>query len=105
MRILLCNDDGYQAPGIRALHTALAQFAEVEVIAPEHNNSAKSNALSVHTPIYIREAGKQVRYVTGTPADCMHIALTTQIIDYKPDLIVSGINNGANMGKSCMIGY
>ena len=97
MRILLCNDDGYQAPGIRALHTALSTFAQVEVIAPEHNNSAKSNALSVHTPIYIREAGPGVRYVTGTPADCMHIALTTQILDYKPDLIVSGINNGANM--------
>ena len=102
MRILLCNDDGYQAPGIRALHAALAQFAQVEVIAPEHNNSAKSNALSVHTPIYIREAGEKVRYVTGTPADCMHIALTTPILNYRPDLIVSGINNGANMGDDTL---
>ncbi len=102
MRILLCNDDGYRADGIRALRRALERFAEVEVIAPEHNNSAKSNALSVHTPIYVREAGPKERYVTGTPADCMHLALTTQLLDFKPDLVVSGINNGANMGDDTL---
>lgn len=102
MRILLCNDDGYRAEGIRAMYAALQRFADVEIIAPEHNNSAKSNALSVHTPIYVREAEPGVRYVTGTPADCMHLALTTQLIDYKPDLIVSGINNGANMGDDTL---
>ena len=79
MRILLSYDDGFDAPGIQALHAELSKFAQVEVIAPEHNNSAKSNALSVHTPIYIREERPGVRYVTGTPADCMHIALSTQI--------------------------
>ncbi len=102
MRILLSNDDGFDAPGIQALHAELSKFAQVEVIAPEHNNSAKSNALSVHTPIYIREERPGVRYVTGTPADCMHIALSTQILDYRPDLIVSGINNGANMGDDTL---
>ncbi len=97
MRILISNDDGYQAPGIIALYQALKDIAQVEVIAPEHNNSAKSNALTLQSPIYIRHAENGFKYVTGTPADCMHIALTG-LLNYKPDLIVSGINNGANMG-------
>lgn len=97
MRILICNDDGYQAAGIKALHEALKTIAEVEVVAPEYNNSAKSNALTLHTPLYVHQAGPGVRYVNGTPADCVHIALTG-LLDYRPDLIVSGINNGANMG-------
>ena len=97
MKILICNDDGYQAPGIVALHAALSTIADVEVIAPEHNNSAKSNALTLHSPLYVHAAPNGFRYVNGTPADCMHIALTG-LLDYRPDLIVSGINNGANMG-------
>lgn len=97
MRILISNDDGYQARGIIALYEALKEIAQVEVIAPEHNNSAKSNALTLNSPIYVREAENGFKYVTGTPADCVHIALTG-LLDYKPDLIVSGINNGANMG-------
>lgn len=97
MRILLSNDDGYQAPGIQALARALSAFAEVEVVAPEHNNSAKSNALTLNAPLYVHRAADGVRYVNGTPADCVHIALTG-LLDYRPDLVVSGINNGANMG-------
>src|SRR5574337_2029843 len=97
MKILISNDDGYQAPGIVALHAALAAFAEVEVIAPEHNNSAKSNALTLHSPLYVHRAPNGFRYVNGTPADCVHIALTG-LLGYRPDLVVSGINNGANMG-------
>ncbi|TAN10602.1 MAG: 5'/3'-nucleotidase SurE [Burkholderiaceae bacterium] len=97
MKILLCNDDGFQAPGIVALHDALAAFAEVEVIAPEHNNSARSNALTLDSPLYVRRAANGFRYVNGTPADCVHIALTG-LLGYQPDLVVSGINNGANMG-------
>lgn len=97
MKILLCNDDGYQAPGIVALAQALSAFAEVEVVAPEHNNSAKSNALTLNAPLYVHRAAPGVRYVNGTPADCVHIALTG-LLDYRPDLVVSGINNGANMG-------
>ncbi len=97
MKILISNDDGYQAPGIVALYEALKDLGEVEVVAPEHNNSAKSNALTLHSPLYVHEAGNGFRYVNGTPADCVHIALTG-LLGYRPDLVVSGINNGANMG-------
>ncbi len=97
MKILISNDDGYRAPGIEALHQALRDVADVEVVAPEHNNSAKSNALTLHQPLYVHPGAPGVRYVNGTPADCVHIALTG-LLGYKPDLVVSGINNGANMG-------
>ena len=97
MRILISNDDGYQAPGVVALYEALKEIADVEVVAPEQNNSAKSNALTLHSPLYVHRAVNGFRYVNGTPADCVHIALTG-LLDYRPDLVVSGINNGANMG-------
>ena len=97
LKILISNDDGYQATGIVALHAALAQIAHVEVVAPEHNNSAKSNALTLHSPLTVQTAANGFRYVNGTPADCVHIALTG-LLDYRPDLIVAGINNGANLG-------
>lgn len=97
MKILLCNDDGYQATGIVALHEALRCVADVEVIAPEFNNSAKSNALTLHAPLYVQRAANGFRYINGTPADCVHIALTG-LLQEPPDLVISGINNGANMG-------
>ena len=97
MKILLSNDDGYQAPGIVALYEALKTIADVEVVAPEQNNSAKSNALTLHSPLYVHRASNGFRFVNGTPADCVHIALTG-LLGYRPDLVVSGINNGANMG-------
>jgi 5'-nucleotidase len=97
MNILISNDDGYQAPGIVALYEALKDLGHVEVVAPEQNNSAKSNALTLHSPLYVHQASNGFRYVNGTPADCVHIALTG-LLGYKPDLVVSGINNGANMG-------
>ena len=97
MKILLSNDDGYLAPGLAALHDALRELGEVEVVAPEQNNSAKSNALTLHSPLYVHRASNGFRYVNGTPADCVHIALTG-LLGYRPDLVVSGINNGANMG-------
>jgi 5'-nucleotidase len=97
MKILISNDDGYQATGIVALYEALKTVADVEVVAPEQNNSAKSNALTLHSPLYVHQAANGFRYVNGTPADCVHIALTG-LLGYRPDLVVSGINNGANMG-------
>ena len=97
MKILLSNDDGYQAPGLVALYEAIQDLADVEVVAPEHNNSAKSNALTLYSPLSVREANNGFRYVNGTPADCVHVALTG-LLDWRPDLVVSGINNGANMG-------
>ncbi len=101
MKILISNDDGYRADGLVALRDALSTIADVEVVAPEHNNSAKSNALTLHTPLYVHSAGPGVRYVNGTPADCVHIALTG-LLGYRPDLVVSGINNGANMGDDTL---
>src|SRR5437867_96634 len=97
MKILICNDDGYQAAGIIALYEALKTIADVEVVAPEYNNSAKSNALTLNSPMYVQTAANGFRYINGTPADCVHIALTG-LLGYRPDLVVSGINNGANMG-------
>lgn len=97
MKILLSNDDGFRADGIVALYEALRDVADVEVVAPEHNNSAKSNALTLHSPLYVTTAPNGFRYVNGTPADCVHIALTG-LLGYRPDLVVSGINNGPNMG-------
>ncbi|MES3002952.1 MAG: 5'/3'-nucleotidase SurE [Pseudomonadota bacterium] len=97
MKILLSNDDGYQAPGLLALYDAIKDLGDVEVVAPEHNNSAKSNALTLHSPLYVHKAANGFRFVNGTPADCVHVALTG-LLDYRPDIVVSGINNGANMG-------
>ena len=97
MKILISNDGGYQAPGILALYDALKSIADGDVVAPEHNHSAKSNALTLHSPLYVHTAANGFRYVNGTPADCVHIGLTG-LLGYRPDLVVSGINNGANMG-------
>jgi len=103
MKILISNDDGFRAEGIVALHAALRSLpdVEVEVVAPEQNNSAKSNALTLHTPLYVQRADNGFRYVNGTPADCVHIALTG-LLGYRPDLVISGINNGANMGDDTL---
>jgi 5'-nucleotidase len=101
MKILISNDDGFRAEGLVALHQALKDLADVEVVAPEHNNSAKSNALTLHTPLYVHRADNGFRYVNGTPADCVHIALTG-LLGYRPDLVISGINNGANMGDDTL---
>ena len=99
MRILLSNDDGFRAPGLVALQQALAPMASVQVVAPEHNNSAKSNSLTLTAPLYVHQADNGYTYVNGTPADCVHIALTGMLQAHElPDLVVSGINNGANMG-------
>lgn len=99
MRILLSNDDGYQSDGIQALFERLSAFADVQMLAPSANNSAVSSALTLRKPMYLHSvAGQpQQQHMDGTPADCMHIALST-LLDYRPDLVVSGINDGANLG-------
>ncbi|MDI9335474.1 MAG: 5'/3'-nucleotidase SurE [Gammaproteobacteria bacterium] len=97
LKILLANDDGYLAPGIVTLHKVLQKFGQVDVVAPHKNNSAKSNSLTILNPLYVRKADNGFYFINGTPADCVHIALTGLIAD-KPDLVISGINNGANMG-------
>jgi len=97
MRILLANDDGYLAPGLSALYEGLRARWDVTVIAPEQNASAASNALTLNRPLSVYTAQNGFLYVNGTPSDCVHIALTG-LLDFRPDLVVSGVNNGANLG-------
>lgn len=97
MRILLSNDDGYFAPGLIALAEALREIAEIVVVAPERNRSGASNSLTLDRPLSIREAANGFYFVNGTPTDCVHLAVTG-MLDQLPDIIVSGINLGANMG-------
>ncbi len=97
MKILVSNDDGYLATGIIALTAALEKVAEVVVIAPDRNRSAASNSLTLHRPLRVSEVGPNRYTVDGTPSDCVHLALTG-FLDYEPDLVVSGINHGANLG-------
>ena len=97
MRILLSNDDGYFAPGLAALAAALAGLGEVVVVAPEQNRSGASNSLTLDRPLMLKQAANGFHFVNGTPTDCVHLAVTG-MLDTLPDIIVSGINNGANMG-------
>jgi len=97
MKILVSNDDGYLATGIIALTAALERVAEVVVIAPDRNRSAASNSLTLDRPLRVTQVGPNRYSVNGTPSDCVHLALTG-FLDYEPDLVVSGINHGANLG-------
>jgi 5'-nucleotidase len=97
MRILLSNDDGYFAPGIMLLEQALAPLAEVMVVAPERDRSGASNSLTLDRPLTVRRSQNGFYYVNGTPTDCVHLAVTG-LLDHLPDIVVSGINHGANMG-------
>jgi 5'-nucleotidase len=105
MRILIANDDGYLAPGIAALVRACQGLGHIDVIAPEQNASGTSNALTLTRPLSVFEAsGSAVqgfKVVNGTPSDCVHVALTG-LLEQRPDLVVSGINNGANMGDDTL---
>ena len=97
MRILVSNDDGYFSPGIALLAERLSTLGEVTVVAPERDRSGASNSLTLDRPLTVRRAANGFRYVNGTPTDCVHIALTG-LVDPLPDIVVSGINFGANMG-------
>jgi 5'-nucleotidase len=97
MRILVSNDDGYFAPGISVLAGALGSCAEVTVVAPERDRSGSSNSLTLDRPLTVRRAPNGYMYVNGTPTDCVHVAVTG-LLEQLPDMIVSGINYGANMG-------
>ena len=97
MRILLSNDDGYFAPGIECLARVLAEVAEITVVAPERDRSGASNSLTLDRPLSLRRSRNGYYHVNGTPTDCVHLAVTG-MLDELPDMVVSGINNGANMG-------
>lgn len=97
MKILISNDDGVYAAGIVALATELAQIAEITVIAPDRNRSGASNSLSVQIPVRVQQLSNGYYSVTGTPTDCVHLAVTG-LFKTKFDMVVSGINAGANLG-------
>ena len=97
MRILLSNDDGYFAPGIAILAEALSRYADVTVVAPERDRSGASNSLTLDRPLSVRKSANGFLFVNGTPTDCVHLAVTG-LLEELPDMVVSGINLGANMG-------
>jgi len=97
MRILISNDDGYFAPGLACLAEHLSKVAEVVVVAPERDRSGASNSLTLDRPLKLRRAANGFYYVNGTPTDCVHLAVTG-MLEQQPDMVVSGINAGANMG-------
>ncbi len=97
MRILLSNDDGYFAPGIATLADALKDLGEITVVAPERDRSGASNSLTLDRPLILRQSASGFYFVNGTPTDCVHLAVTG-MLDHLPDIIISGINHGANMG-------
>jgi 5'-nucleotidase len=97
MKILVSNDDGYLATGINVLTDALSEIADVIVVAPDRNRSAASNSLTLNDPLRVSKVAKNRYKVNGTPSDCVHLALTG-FLEEEPDLVVSGINHGANLG-------
>lgn len=97
MRILLSNDDGYFAPGLAILAETLAELGTITVVAPERDYSGASNSLTLDRPLTVRESANGFRFVNGTPTDCVHLAVTG-LLNEMPDMVVAGINLGANMG-------
>ncbi len=101
-RILLSNDDGYLAPGLAALAAAVRSLGSVEVVAPEQDRSGASNSLTLDRPLRVRKGHNGFHYlVGGTPTDCVHLA-ATGILPERPEMVISGINRGANMGDDVL---
>ena len=101
MRILVSNDDGYRAEGLQRLADALRPFAEVTVMAPDRNRSGASNSLTLDVPLRVWPYGEGMYYVSGTPTDCVHLAISG-FFDFDHDMVVSGINDGANLGDDVL---
>ena len=101
MKILLSNDDGYYSKGLTGLAESLKQFASVTVVAPENNCSGSSSSLTLKNPLRIRKYKDNAYYVNGTPSDCVFLALT-KILNETPDVLISGINHGANLGDDVL---
>ena len=101
MKILLSNDDGYRAEGLRHLRDALASLAELTVVAPDRNRSGASNSLTLDVPLRVFESEPNVYYVVGTPTDCVHLAISG-LFDFEHDMVVSGINDGPNLGDDVL---
>lgn len=101
MRILLSNDDGYLAPGLSRLAQALADLAQVTVVAPDRNRSGSSNSLTLDVPLRVNRADNGFFFVNGTPTDCVHLAITG-LMEQEPDIVIAGINAGANLGDDVL---
>ena len=101
MRILLSNDDGYQAPGLNILAATIQSFAEVHVVAPDRNRSGASNSLTLDAPMRAHRMDNGFISVDGTPTDCVHLAITG-LLEVEPDIVVAGINSGSNMGDDIL---
>lgn len=101
MRILLSNDDGYQARGLRMLAEGLGDFGQVTIVAPDRDRSGASNSLTLDAPLRVEQAGAGVYYLNGTPTDCVHVAITG-LLDYEPDMVIAGVNHGANLGDDVL---
>jgi len=101
MHFLISNDDGYQATGIELLAAAMSEMGEVTVVAPDRNRSGASNSLTLDSPLYVKKAENGFYFVNGTPTDCVHLAITG-LIDSEPDLVISGVNAGANLGDDVL---
>ena len=101
MKILVSNDDGYMAEGIRALADALTELGDITVVAPDRNRSGASNSLTLENPLRLNKMDDGVYRVDGTPTDCVHLAITGLLED-EPDMVVSGINAGANLGDDVL---
>lgn len=102
MKILVSNDDGYRAPGIRALHAALSTLGDVTLVAPDRNRSGASNSLTLDVPLRVFEATEpNVYFVQGTPTDCVHLAVSGYF-DFEHDMVVSGVNDGPNLGDDVL---
>jgi 5'-nucleotidase len=102
LKILVSNDDGFRAEGIRALREALSTLAEVTVVAPDRNRSGASNSLTLDVPLRVFEAPEpKVYFVPGTPTDCVHLAISG-LFDFEHDMVVSGVNDGANLGDDVL---
>lgn len=102
MHILLSNDDGYLAPGLKILADCLARQARVTVVAPDRNRSAASNSLTLQRPIRASLAENDFYKVDGTPTDCVHLAITGLLKNASPDMVISGPNDGPNMGDDVL---
>ncbi|WP_194437569.1 5'/3'-nucleotidase SurE [Vibrio fluminensis] len=102
LKILLSNDDGVHAEGIHTLAKALASFADITIVAPDRNRSGASNSLTLEQPLRVTEIAPSVYSVQGTPTDCVHFALNELMKDNLPDLVLSGINHGANLGDDVL---
>jgi 5'-nucleotidase len=101
MKILVSNDDGYRSEGIARLRAALAEVAEVTVVAPDRNRSGASNSLTLDVPLRVTQSEPGVHFVTGTPTDCVHLAVSG-LFDFDFDMAVSGVNDGPNLGDDVL---